>query len=155
MADGENKSKSTTFGKLGDNPIFEIELTNIGNVESEVRVFSSGNIRDWTIQISAPCQKDNNSDLLCTLAVGETITIQVKVTGPNAEKGTIEDTFDFTISAQPTGLPEVVGRANLDLTVEGEPETFGLNSLITPNVLYGLSGVILFSMLLLIFRRRV
>ena len=155
LSDSEDKSQSMTFGKIGDNPVFEIELTNTGNVETEVRVFSSGNIRDWTIQLSAACDKDDNNDLLCTIPVGETITINVKVTGPDSETGTIADTFDFTISAEPTGLPEVVGRVNLELTVEGEPEEFGLNSLITPNVLYGLGGTILVAMLLMIFRRRV
>ena len=123
----------------------------------EVRAFSSGNMRDWTIQItsSGSCEKDVNSDLLCVIGVGETIVVTAKVTGPNSETGTIEDSFTFTLSAEPTELPEVVGRENLELTVNGQPEPFGFNSLITPNVLYGMGGVILLGMFWLAFRRRI
>ena len=99
--------------------------------------------------------EDVNSDLLCVIGVGETIVVTAKVTGPNSETGTIEDTFTFTLSAEPTELPEVVGRKNLELTVNGQPEPFGINSLITPNVLYGMGGVIILGMLFLMFRRRI
>lgn len=156
LQDGEEKEHDLIFGELSSSK-FKIDLTNIGNVETEVRVFSSGNMRDWTVQISSSgsCEKDVNSDLLCVIGVGETIVVIAKVTGPNSEDGTIEDSFTFTLSAEPTELPEVVGRVNLDLTVNGEPEPFGINSLITPNVLYGMGGVIILGMLFMLFRRRV
>jgi len=157
LQDGEESEREMIFGELGASPKFKVNLTNTGNVETEVRVFSSGNMRDWTIQISSSgdCEKDVNSDLLCVIGVGETIVVTVKVTGPNSETGTIEDTFTFTLSAEPTGLPEVVGRKNLELTVNGKPEPFGFNSLITPTVLYGMGGAITMGMLLLMFRRRI
>ena len=164
LQDGEEDERDMIFGELGSSPKFKINLTNIGNVETEVRVFSSGNMRDWSVQItsSGSCEKDTNSDLgydhgalLCVIGVGETIVVTAKVTGPNSEDGTIEDSFTFTLSAEPTELPEVVGRKNLELTVNGEPEPFGINSLITPNVLYGMSGVIIAGMLFMLFRRRI
>ena len=157
LQDGEDSERDMIFGKLGSAPKFKINLTNTGNVETEVRVFSSGNMRDWTIQItsSGSCETDVNSDLLCVIGVGETIVVTAKVTGPNSETGTIEDSFTFTLSAEPTELPEVVGRENLELTVNGKPEPFGLNSLVTPNVLYGMGGVILLGMFLLAFKRRI
>ena len=41
--------RDVTFGKIGNSPIFEIELFNSGNVESEIKVFHSGGMRGWNI----------------------------------------------------------------------------------------------------------
>jgi hypothetical protein len=143
-----------TFGEIGKPPIFEITLSNIGNVESEFIIFSSPGVRGWTVQLYAngpDCQK-NGSRLLCTLQESESIIIYAKV-NPPVNSDEVEDSFKFVISAEPTekGLS---GRVNLELTVNGEPEEFAFNSLITPNILMGIAAIVLVGLALLTFRRR-
>ena len=76
-----------------------------------------------------------------------------KVTPPGGENAEVEDSFTFTLSAEPTEIG-LVGRQNLELTVNGQPESFALNSLITPNVLYGMSGLIALGLIAILLKRR-
>jgi uncharacterized membrane protein len=144
-----------TFGEIGNSPKFEITLSNIGNVESEFIIFSSPGVRGWNVILSyetgADCQ-NNGSHLLCTLQESESIIIYAKV-NPPVNSDEVEDSFKFVISAEPTekGLS---GRVNLELTVNGEPEAFAFNSLITPNVLMSIAAIVLVGLALLTFRRR-
>jgi len=132
-------------------------VSNAGNVESEFLIFSSGGMRGWNVILSfetgADCEKTAESHLLCTLAEGESIIVYAKVTLPGGDAAEVEDSFTFTISTEPseTGL---VGRENLELTVNGEPAEFAFNSLITPNVLMGMAAFVLVGLALLAFRRR-
>ncbi len=149
--------KDITFGKIGNSPKFEVILSNAGNVESEIRVFSSGGLRGWSVLLSfetgAKCE-DNGDHLLCTLQEGESITIIAKVNPPGGDTVEVEDSFTFTISAEPEEIG-LVGRENIELTVNGEPAEFELfNSLITPNVLYSIAAIVLVGLTLLSFRRR-
>jgi hypothetical protein len=152
--DGDVK-RDLTFGKIGDSQVFEIELSNTGNVESEVRVFHSGGLRGWTVILghvgSGICK--GADELICTLPEGESVIVTAKVSGPSGENNDVADSFTFTLSAEPTEIG-LVGRQNLELTVEGQPEEFGLNSLITPNVLYGISALVLLGLALLLLKRR-
>ena len=152
--DGDVK-RDLTFGKIGDSQVFEIELSNTGNVESEVRVFHSGGLRGWTIilghETSGKCK--GADELICTLSEGESVIVTAKVSGPSGDNNDVADSFTFTLSAEPTEIG-LVGRQNLELTVEGQPEEFGLNSLITPNVLYGISALVLLGLALLLLKRR-
>ena len=48
----------------------------------------------------------------------------------------------------------MVGRENLELTVNGQPEEFAFNSLITPNVLMSMAALVLIGFAYLALRRR-
>lgn len=148
--------KNITLGEIGNSPKFKVVLTNSGNVESEFKVFSSGGLRGWNVILGydgvADCQNEAGQ-LLCTLEEGESVIITVRVNPPGGTTAEVEDTFKFTLSAEPTeeGL---VGRKNIELTVNGQPSEFALNSLITPNTLYVLSGLVLVGFIVLALRRR-
>lgn len=148
--------KNITLGEIGNSPKFKVVLTNSGNVESEFKVFSSGGLRGWNVILGydgvADCQNEAGQ-LLCTLDEGESVIITVRVNPPGGTTAEVEDTFKFTLSAEPTeeGL---VGRKNIELTVNGQPSEFALNSLITPNTLYVLSGLVLVGFIVLALRRR-
>ena len=156
VIDQENQTEDIIFGKINNSPVFEIELHNSGNVESEIKVFHSGGMRGWTILLGYKGVADCNNKgdhLLCTLGAGESVVVTAKVTPPSEESADVEDSFTFTLSAEPTE-EGVVKRKNIELTVNGQPEQFSLNSYITPNVLYGLSGLILIGLIALTLKRR-
>ena len=77
-----------------------------------------------------------------------------KVNPPGGETAEVEDVFTFTLSVEPTEVG-LAGRENIKLTVNGEPEEFALNSLITPNVLAAIGGLVLAGFAYLLLRRRV
>lgn len=148
--------RDVTLGKLGNKETFEVVLSNSGNVESEFKIFSSGGLRGWKVSLTAQNGADciNNGDhLLCTLGEGENLIIYAKVTPPGGETAEVKDSFTFTLSAEPTEIG-LVGRENLELTVNGEPAEFALNALITPNVLMGIGAVVLLGLAFLALRRR-
>lgn len=148
--------RNITFGEIGNAPRFEVDLTNTGNVESEFKIFSSGGLRGWNVllgyQAGSSCSS-NGDHLLCVLDEGETITITAKVTPPGGQTSEVEDSFKFTLSVEPTEVG-LVGRENIELTVNGQPEQFALNSLITPNVLFTLAAIVLAGLAYLAVRKR-
>ena len=105
---------------------FDVQIRNDGNVRTKTEIFASDNLRGWIISLDDP---DNEctvkTDLLeCYIDKGESKIITVIVKSPyNAE---FEDTFDFTISAQPEEIG-VIGRVNQQFEVTGdvEPSLFG------------------------------
>ena len=113
-------------------------------------------MRGWNVllgyQAGSSCSS-NGDHLLCVLEEGETITITAKVTPPGGQTSEVEDSFKFTLSVEPTEVG-LVGRENIELTVNGEPEHFALNSLITPNVLFTLAAIVLFGLAYLAVRKR-
>ena len=67
--------------------------------------------------------------------------ITAKVNPPGGQStAEVEDSFKFTFSVEPTETG-LVDRENIELIVNGQPEEFGLNSLITPNVLMGIGSI--------------
>ena len=148
--------RNITFGEIGNAPRFEVDLTNTGNVKSEFKIFSSGGLRGWNVllgyQAGSSCSS-NGDHLLCVLDEGETITITAKVTPPGGQTSEVEDSFKFTLSVEPTEVG-LVGRENIELTVNGQPEQFALNSLITPNVLFTLAAIVLAGLAYLAVRKR-
>ncbi len=151
-----NFERNVTLGSILESTSrFKVDITNTGNVDTEVMVFSSGGLRGWNVILthgSADC--DNNGDhLICNIGEGETIQITAKVTAPVGKAAEVPDTFVFTLSVEPTDIG-LVGRENLELTVNGAPEQFGFNSLMSPNVLFGMAGVILLGVLYLMLRRK-
>ena len=148
--------KDITFGQIGKSPRFEVDVINTGNIESEFKIFSSGGVRGWNVilgyESGANC-KDKGDHILCTIPAGDTVQITAKVNPPGGETAEVEDTFTFTLSVEPTDIG-LAGRENIKLTVNGEPEQFALNSLITPNVLYGIGALVLIGFASLVLRRR-
>ena len=154
--DGEVE-RDITFGEIGNSPKFKVELINSGNVESEFKIFSSGGMRGWNVILgfNAGADCENNGDhLLCTLDEGESIIITAKVNPPGGETAEVADSFKFTLSAEPTEIG-LVGRENIELTVNGQPEEFALNSLITPKVLMVIGTLVLGGFAILALRRRI
>ena len=148
--------RDITFGQIGKSPRFEVDVMNTGNIESEFKIFSSGGVRGWNVILGydsgAECQ-DKGDHILCTIPAGETVQITAKVNPPGGETAEVEDVFTFTLSVEPTDIG-LAGRENIKLTVNGEPEEFALNSLITPNVLYGIGALVLIGFASLMLRRR-
>lgn len=154
----EGVEKDLIFGELGNPTIFEVELLNTGNVESEIKVFTSGGVRGWNLILGykspADCTYDAEDDhLICKIAEGESVIVTVRVNPPGGDNVDVEDSFKFTLSAEPTDVG-LVGRENLELTVNGQPDEFGFNSLITPNVLFGIAALVLVGFAALALRRR-
>lgn len=148
--------RDIVFGEIGNSAKFEVLLSNSGNVESEFKVFSSGGLRGWNVILSSESGSicDNKGDhLLCTLDEGESVRIYAKVNPPSGDNNEVEDSFTFTLSTEPSDIG-LVGRENLELTVNGQPEEFAFNSLITPNVLMSMSALVLIGFAYLALRRR-
>lgn len=101
---------------------FTMNLTNTGNTDAEVLVFSSESYRGWSVVLDEVDETDTCfievKDFICDIEVGQTIGITVTVRTPSGAE--IADTFKFTISAEPleTG---VVNRENVELEIRGEP----------------------------------
>ena len=133
-----------------------VDVINTGNIESEFKIFSSGGVRGWNVilgyESGANCQ-DKGDHILCMIPASETVVITAKVNPPGGETAEVEDVFTFTLSVEPTEIG-LAGRENIKLTVNGEPEDFALNSLITPNVLYGIGALLLIGFASLVLRRR-
>ena len=146
--------RDITFGDIESNSKFYINITNSGNVETEVKVFASEGLRGWSVTLSADqgCESDG-ADLICILDEGESMRVTALVRPPSIDNAEITDEYIFTLSVEPTDVG-LVGRENIELTVTGHPETFALNSLITPNVLYGMVGVIILGLFFLSRRKR-
>lgn len=149
-----------TFGEINSDAKFKVILTNSGNVESEIRVFSSGGLRGWNIILleNTLCKKDADEpgSLICTLEESQSVELTVKVTSPG-EDTAVEDTFKFILSAEPKDIG-LVGRENLELIVNGEPEESGftslLNSLTTTKSTMAIGGLLLLGFAILALRRR-
>ena len=149
-----------TFGEINSDAKFKVILTNSGNVESEIRVFSSGGLRGWNIILleKTLCKKDADEpgSLICTLEESQSVELTVKVTSPG-EDTAVQDTFKFILSAEPKDIG-LVGRENLELIVNGEPEESGftslLNSLTTTKSTMAIGGLLLLGFAILALRRR-
>lgn len=108
---------------------FTVNLTNTGNTRAEVLIFASESFRGWNVGLDSYSSDSDcstsGSEFTCWIDVGETITIDAVIRPPYSAE--IEDTFKFTISAQPieTG---VVDRENIEFEVLGQPSKglFGL-----------------------------
>ena len=88
-------------------------------------VLSSENLRGWMITLDDPdgdCETIRSNLLECWIDKGETKNITVTVKSPyNAE---LEDTFDFTVSAQPECEKDFcIGRVNQQFDVTGDVES--------------------------------
>jgi len=149
--DGES-SRMVNFGGLGSKSTFEITLENDGNVDSDIRVFTSEGLRGWSISLSANsvCESQETGDLICSVEVGETVTVRATVRPPY--DASVSDEFTFTFSAEPvdTGL---VGRQNLELTVAGESGDDLFGSISNGRSLAAIGAIVIVGLLFLLRRK--
>ena len=145
---------------------FDVTITNEGNTEFDILVFTSEGLRGWVISLSEEdgimrdgvfvaglevCEKNTDGELVCTLDIGESVVIEVDVKPPHASE--VSDEFEFTFSAEPTDS-SLIGRKNIEFTVSGEPVEEGIFSGL-PGFTTSLSIMtMLGAALLLWFRRR-
>ncbi|MFL2949013.1 MAG: NEW3 domain-containing protein [Candidatus Poseidoniaceae archaeon] len=133
---------------------FTLNLTNTGNTRANVLIFASESFRGWNTGLDSLSDDSDcstsGSDFTCWMDVGETVTIDVIVRPPFSAE--IEDTFKFTISAEPieTG---VVDRENIEIEILGVPSAGFLGlGLSTEQVQSGFLIVLALPLLLLIYR---
>ena len=145
---------------------FDVTITNEGNTEFEILVFTSEGLRGWVISLSEEegimrdgvfvaglevCDKNTDGALVCILDIGESVVIEIDVKPPHASE--VSDEFEFTFSAEPTDS-SLVGRKNIEFTVSGEPVEEGIFSGL-PGFTTSLSIMAMFgAAALLWFRRR-
>jgi hypothetical protein len=100
---------------------FEIELHNIGNIRTEVRIFASENLRGWSISLDNDyeCNHDGGG-LVCWIDVGSSVLVEVIIRPPvDAE---MKDTFKFTLSSEPVETG-VVDRQNIEFTIQSKHDS--------------------------------
>jgi len=94
--------------EYGDIAIISVNVTNKGNVEETVRLFSSEPMRGWAIEIT---------EEEITLEPGETKSVEIVVKPPtNLEQS---DKFEFTLTAEPASSP--VSAQPVDISVTASP----------------------------------
>jgi uncharacterized membrane protein len=100
---------------------FEIELYNTGNIRSEFRVFTSENLRGWSVSLdnTAECNREGVVEMVCWVDVDSSILIEVTIRPPSDAE--MDDTFKFTLSSEPVETG-VVDRQNLEFTIHGEQD---------------------------------
>ena len=113
-----------------DKAFFTMYVTNNGNVVEDVEIISGESLRGWTVDVI----EDEFQ-----LPPGETREIQVRATPPSELLD--DDTYRFTVIAQPEGIP-VAGQP-IELTVVAVNSNSFLNlSQATQDLLvYGLTGL--------------
>ena len=107
----------------------EISILNTGNIRTEIRVFTSENLRGWSVVLDSdnPTCLQENSDLVCDVNEGEMLNVTVTVRAPYGAE--MDDTYKFTVSAEPTETG-VLDRQNIEFAAIGTaPEgVFGLST---------------------------
>ena len=118
----------------------EISILNTGNIRTEIRVFSSENLRGWSVVLDSdnPTCLQENSDLVCSVDEGELLNVTVTVRAPYGAE--MDDTYKFTVSAEPTETG-VLDRQNIEFAAMGTaPEgVFGLSTTLVAQM----AGVVL------------
>ena len=123
--------------------IFSLFVTNNGNIIEDIEIISGESLRGWTIDII----EDEFE-----LSPGETREIQVRATPPSQLLD--DDSYRFTVIAQPEGIP-VAGQP-IELTVVSvKSNSFLSLSQTTQDLLvYGLTGFGALLVILLFMRSR-
>ena len=108
---------------------FIVNLTNTGNVDAEVLIFTSESFRGWNVVLEEPngqdsCDQDI-TEFICDVDVGQSLQILVTIRTPVGAE--VADTYKFTLSAEPVETG-VVDRVNIEFTVNGDVSSglFGL-----------------------------
>ncbi len=114
--------------------VFELEVTNIGNAETDCIVNMSEALRGWSLS--------HNADASFKLQPGESITVLVKASPP---AGLIdEDTFSFVVRIEP--VESAIDGTPVDLKAIGSKQTLmdriGLDDQQQQYVQFGGAGII-------------
>lgn len=118
----------------------EISVVNTGNIRSEIRVFASENLRGWSVVLDSDhldCTTENN-DLVCVVDEGDTLYVNVTVRAPYGAE--MDDTYKFTVSAEPTETG-VLDRQNIEFAAMGSPAEGVLG--LSPEVVAQIAGAFL------------
>ena len=147
---GARQELDLTYG--GQALVHEISIHNTGNIESEVRIFTSEDLRGWSVVLSndgGDCDYENN-ELVCMVDEGERLYVNVTIRAPFGAE--ISDTYKFTLSAEPTETG-VLDRQNLEFIVQGEPAS-GMLDLAGNAKLQAIGATVIVILLLLFLIRR-
>jgi len=131
---------------------FEIELHNIGNIRSEVRIFASENLRGWSISLDSidECTHDGG-ELLCWIDVDDSVLVEVIVRPPvDAE---MEDTFKFTLSTEPVETG-VVDRQNIEFTIQSKHDSGLFGGVLGNSTTTWIASGLVFSILIAFLMRK-
>jgi len=137
----------------GERSTYDVMIHNTGNIRSEYRIFTSEDLRGWSVVLDGPnedCSLENG-DLLCWIEAGESIPIEVSIRPPYQSE--IDDIYKFTLSAEPVELEEI-GRENIEFKVSGTSadNLLGLDDRTTLSIVGSVFVLVLIGSLLL--RRR-
>ncbi len=137
----------------GERSTYEVMIHNTGNIRSEYRIFTSENLRGWSVVLEGPSEDCSmeNGDLLCWVEAGQSIPIEVSIRPPYQSE--IDDIYKFTLSAEPVELEEI-GRENIEFKVSGTSadNLLGLDDRTTLSIVGGIVVLVLLGALLM--RRR-
>ena len=147
---GERQELDVVYGQPAATQ--EISILNTGNIRTEIRVFTSENLRGWSVVLDSdnPSCLQENSDLVCSVNEGELLYVNVTVRAPYGAE--MEDTYKFTVSAEPTETG-VLDRQNIEFAAMGTPPegVFGL----APAMVAQVAGAVLVVLFIgAIFSRR-
>ena len=151
--DLENTPTESTLS-YPDTKTLLVNITNTGNINGEVSIFSSESFRGWSVDLREPSEQNfcdkTVKEFICELDVGQTIVIKVVVQPPVGAE--VSDTYKFTLSAEPVETG-VVDRENVEFTITGEVASgwlsLGLES--EEAVTYGL-GLVMTVLAVFVFR---
>ena len=137
----------------GERSTYDVMIRNTGNIRSEYRIFTSEDLRGWSVVLDGPnedCSLENG-DLICWIEPGESIPIEVSIRPPYQSE--IDDIYKFTLSAEPVELEEI-GRENIEFKVSGTSadNLLGLDDRTTLSIIGSVFVLVLVGSLLL--RRR-
>lgn len=130
----------------------EISIVNTGNVRTEIRVFTSENLRGWSVVLNSDdgdCTFEQN-ELTCMVEEGERLYVNATIRAPYGAE--LSDTYKFTLSAEPTDTG-VLDRQNLQFIVQGEPAGGALD-LAGNTTLQAIGATVIVALLLLFLIRR-
>ena len=114
---GSRQEVDVTYGQKAVET--EISIVNTGNVRTEIRVFTSENLRGWSVILDSDnpdCRDEGSSELLCMVDEGERLYVNVTIRAPYGAE--IDDLYKFTLSAEPTETG-VLDRQNIEFAAQG------------------------------------
>ena len=147
---GARQELDLVFG--GEAIEHEISIVNTGNVQTEIRVFTSENLRGWSVVLNSDdgdCTFEQN-ELTCMVEEGERLYVNATIRAPYGAE--LSDTYKFTLSAEPTDTG-VLDRQNLQFVVQGEPAE-GVLDLAGNTTLQAIGATAIVVLLLLFLIRR-
>ena len=148
---GSRQEVDITYGEAAVST--EISIVNTGNVRTEIRIFTSENLRGWSVVLDSDntdC-KNEGSELMCTVDEGERLYVNVTVRAPYGAE--IDDLYKFTLSAEPTETG-VLDRQNIEFAAQGSAPD-GVISLVNNTTVQAVAaGMLLLLALVAIIRKR-